>query len=282
MAEASLTPDRRIAIASAPQGARHAFAALLGLDQRLGDIVRAARDPMIGQMRLTWWHEALGRLDSAPAPAEPLLRDLATHVVAGGIRGAMLADLVEGWEVLLDEATNQESLGVYARGRGGLLFDLGTRLLRSTAEPYVGAAGRAWALADLANGSADGRVVEAARGTAAGLSRQAFAHRWPAPIRPLGILAKLAIAGGEPGNALAKSMAIARFRLMGRSRIYVPLLARSVLLPCASPGSRQHVAVFDRRRGDRGVGWRRHLPASGACLATADPFQAAACAGGLC
>jgi phytoene synthase len=216
MTEASLTPDRRIAIASAPQGARHAFAALLGLDQRLGDIVRAARDPMIGQMRLTWWHEALGRLDSAPAPAEPLLRDLATHVVAGGIRGTMLADLVEGWEVLLDEVTNQESLGVYARGRGGLLFDLGTRLLRSTAEPYVGAAGQAWALADLANGSADGRVVQAARGAVAGLSCQAFAHRWPAPIRPLGILAKLAIAGGEPGNALAKSMAIARFRLIGR------------------------------------------------------------------
>ena len=38
---------------------------------------------MVGQMRLAWWREALGRLDSAPAPAEPVLQALAARCTAG-------------------------------------------------------------------------------------------------------------------------------------------------------------------------------------------------------
>ena len=59
-------------------------------------IVAAARDSTIGLMRLTWWADALERLDTAPPPAEPVLTGLALHVLPHGVRGRDLAAMVDG------------------------------------------------------------------------------------------------------------------------------------------------------------------------------------------
>ena len=42
-------------------------------------------------MRLAWWREALQRLDTAPAPGEPVLRELAAAVLPLGVTGTALA-----------------------------------------------------------------------------------------------------------------------------------------------------------------------------------------------
>lgn len=68
--------ERALAVRYAPLDAQPGMAALLALDERLGAILRSTREPLIGQMRLTWWHEALAALDTASAPAEPLLSTL--------------------------------------------------------------------------------------------------------------------------------------------------------------------------------------------------------------
>ncbi|MCZ3214799.1 hypothetical protein NYZ43_19955, partial [Acinetobacter baumannii] len=54
-------PDRELMLAAAPHAARDALRALFDLDDRLAGIVRTTREPMVGQMRLVWWHDALER-----------------------------------------------------------------------------------------------------------------------------------------------------------------------------------------------------------------------------
>lgn len=210
-----LTADRQIAVASAAPADRNALAALLALDQRFGTIVRAARDPMIGQMRLTWWHDALTRLDRAPPPVEPLLQTLAAEVLPHGVTGAELATLVEGWEMLLEAMPNDPAgFASYAEARGGALFALAGRILGADAEALP-TAGQGWALADLALHSSDAALARAIRRYAADALQRAFANRWEGG-RAIGILALLARLALGDRSPLAKSLIVARFRMTGR------------------------------------------------------------------
>ena len=100
--EAPARAERDLAIGYARAPDRAALTALFALDDALGAVLRTTSEAMVGQLRLTWWHDALSRLDTNEAPAEPTLRTLAAHVVPRGTSGAVLAGLVEGWEELLD------------------------------------------------------------------------------------------------------------------------------------------------------------------------------------
>ncbi len=182
--------------------ARPALAALLALDDRLGAIVRAAREAMIGQLRLTWWHDALIRLDTAPPPAEPVLRALAAEVLPHGVSGGELAGMVEGWEELLEER-NAAALEGFAVGRGARMFGLAGRVLGTMPGDPLDAAGRGWALADIGE-------HDAARPWLA----QATAVRWSRPARALGAMTQLA-AMPDAGPARRTIRALAH-RLTGR------------------------------------------------------------------
>ena len=97
---ALLPPVQRLALAYAPTRARPAWLALLALDTRLAQQVRSAREPMLTQIRLAWWHDRLREPVSAWPQGEPLLVALADW---RGQHGS-LAQLVDGWEMLLGEA----------------------------------------------------------------------------------------------------------------------------------------------------------------------------------
>ncbi|RYE01298.1 MAG: hypothetical protein EOP61_11635, partial [Sphingomonadales bacterium] len=89
-------PERALILTYAGER-RAALAALLALDDALATLLRTTSEPALGQMRLAWWREALERLDSAPAPAEPVLRALAGEVLPLGVTGASLVPIVHGW-----------------------------------------------------------------------------------------------------------------------------------------------------------------------------------------
>lgn len=152
-----MSSDWTIAANYVPSGPRPGFVALGTLDARLGDIVRTTTQPLIGQMRLTWWHEQLCALDNeAQARGEPLLGALA-GLRRHGVGGAELAVLVEGWERLLDEPLDDEALAAYAEQRGDALFALCGRLLDGQARGGAG-----WAIADLAAHATDPALRERA------------------------------------------------------------------------------------------------------------------------
>ena len=86
-----LDPDRKLALAYVPAAARPAVEALWRLDVALAAILATGTQPLISQMRLAWWREALERLDHAPPPAEPVLQALAATVLPR-VTGAELAN----------------------------------------------------------------------------------------------------------------------------------------------------------------------------------------------
>lgn len=185
-------PELALAIGYAPSASRPALQALFDLDSALAVILSTTREPLVGQMRLTWWHEALTRLDTAPAPAEPVLAALAAMVLPRGVGGAGLATMIDGWEELLDDLTNEEAMARFAERRGAGLFGMaGTVLGAADADPLT-AAGAGWALVDLARHVRERGTAEKALAMARVSLDTATRHRWSRPARALGALAHLA------------------------------------------------------------------------------------------
>ncbi|MES2338571.1 MAG: squalene/phytoene synthase family protein [Pseudomonadota bacterium] len=219
MVNRHLTPDgqaaeRRMLMSYAAADRRDGLAALLALDDALGSILRTTRDPMVGQLRLTWWHDAIVALDQRPAPAEPVLQALARHVVPH-VASTRIASLVEGWEELLDpEPMTDARLSAYAAGRGGRLFAAAGALLGAAPGDPLDAAGQGWALTDLARHVDDRATGEKAMRLAVPALIDATRTRWSRPARALGAMTHLA---RMPDDAGAGRVARALWhRLTGR------------------------------------------------------------------
>ena len=186
-------PEFGLALRYASPGALPALFALFALDSALAGILRTTREPLVGQMRLTWWHEALTRLDSAAPPAEPVLQALARDVVPRGISGARLAGMIDGWEELLDaEALDDAAMGRHADARGGALFAMAGEIVGASDRDPVVPAGKGWALADLGRHLSDRSAAERALHLASVPLAEAGRVRWSRAARPLGALARIA------------------------------------------------------------------------------------------
>lgn len=202
--------ERRVILAYAPTRAREGLAALLALDDTLGAILRSTREPMVGQMRLTWWHDALASLDERAPPAEPVLQRLSAHVLPH-VPGGRLAEMIDGWDALLDDTAD---LDAYAEGRGARLFAAAATVLGAASSDPIAAAGRGWALADLAANSSDPGLADRAGEKAAVALASATGTRWSRDGRALGAMAHLARrAGASPRRRVAR---IVWHRLTGR------------------------------------------------------------------
>ena len=186
-------PERALALSYARTADRAALAALLALDDTLGQILRTTRDPLVGQMRLTWWHTALCALDTAPPPAQPVLQALAVEVLPRGVTGERLAGMIDGWEALLDpDPMDADRLKTYSEGRGSALFETAGRIVGAAEGDLLGIAGAGWSLADLARHARDASEAETARARALTLLVEARARPSSRPARPLGALALIA------------------------------------------------------------------------------------------
>ncbi len=187
-------PERQLALAYAPASARAALALVWQLDERMGAIVAAAREPAIGAMRLMWWRDALAALDApgARAPAEPLLIALEKMVLPRGATGVALGAIEEGWSALLDEEEpGIEAIMLHGRARGGALFAACATLLGADADG-VERAGEGWALADLGHRLRSAEARGFARARARALLATVPLRGWPAALRAIGLLAVLA------------------------------------------------------------------------------------------
>jgi phytoene synthase len=135
--------DRYLAALYAPADVRPALIALFGIDAELGAVVAGTTEPMIGEIRLAWWREALEGLDSGTVPAQPLLQLVAAELLPRGVGGAALAGLEDRW---LGMIGNSEVPAAHVEG-GGMLFGLAARLL-SGDEALGKQLGEAWVTGD--------------------------------------------------------------------------------------------------------------------------------------
>lgn len=213
-------PEQALALSYARPAGRDALHALFALDVTLGRIVRAARDPLIGEMRLTWWHGALNALDEAQPPAEPVLRALAAHVLPHGVTGARLADMIDGWEALLAEPLDGAALARHARFRGTVLFQAAATVLASREQRGIETLGRGWAYADVARNLRDGAIAALARDRAAARLPASFRHRPVGravrPLTALALIARMNLAGAPRAGAPRRVARLAWHRLTGR------------------------------------------------------------------
>ncbi|MBS0255070.1 MAG: hypothetical protein JSS36_07660 [Proteobacteria bacterium] len=122
-------------MAYAPAATRGHWLGLLALDARLAGVVRGAREPILGQLRLAWWRERLGEDPARWPTGEPLLAQLRA------LPAATMAPLVDGWEALL----LGEDLEAWLAARPAALAAL-------HAGPEVARLARGWALGELAGG----------------------------------------------------------------------------------------------------------------------------------
>jgi phytoene synthase len=185
-------PERSLALSYARAEGRPALEALLALDDALAQLLRTTREPALGQLRLAWWREALARLDTEAAPAEPVLQGLERAVLPTGVRGEALVPIVHGWEVLIEEEVlGAEALRRFGEGRGQLFVAAGAAMGAGAGDPLE-SAGQGWALADLARHLQAPAEAEEARALAAPLLDRAASARWSRNGRALGALAHLA------------------------------------------------------------------------------------------
>jgi len=204
-----------LALSYAPDRSRAALDALFSLDTALGNVLRTTREPLVGQMRLAWWREALQGLDASGAPAEPVLQSLASAVLPLGIEASALCGTVDAWEPLLGDIGNG-SIDEHARLRGRALFIMAGGALGAATDDPVGDAGEGWALADLAANLSDPSLASRAREEAAAKLTAARRSRWSRNGRALGALALIAdrqLSGPIPPTFVLR---LARFRLSGR------------------------------------------------------------------
>jgi phytoene synthase len=193
-----LPPEARLALAWSPPHLRAAFATLLQLDRRLAKIVARTSEPMLGQIRLAWWREALGKPLTARPRGDVVLDALGEHWSG---REDLLVAMLDGWECLLAADTlSKDDLVRYAAGRAAPFAGLVATADRALQARITLAASR-YALADLAANLSNPAEREAA--IALGLKAQPRpTTRMPRALRGLGVLEALALRalarGGRP------------------------------------------------------------------------------------
>lgn len=210
-----LPPLLRLALVYAPTRARPATLAFFALDLRLGAIVRATREPLLGQTRLAWWRERLLEAPELWPAGEPVLAALRECT---GL-AAHLAQLVDGWEELLVSDDPAHGVAGLVEGRAKACAALAELLGHSRFAKAVTSAARNWALADLVEhlSPAGGRDQALAE-----LQDRSFdLGRLPHDLRPLAILNALAKrVSSNPDVKLNPSVAtflqIVRIGLFGR------------------------------------------------------------------
>jgi phytoene synthase len=204
----TLAPPQRLALAYAPRADRPAWLAVLALDARLAEVVRQAREPLIGQIRLAWWRERLAEDASAWPAGEPLLAALRSWRGGHGALGPM----VDGWEVLLGEAPlDRESLSAAVEGRAAGLVAVAVHLGHRDRAEAVRSLARRWVRADLAVNLSDPR--ERAVLAALAVDEERVQPALPRALRPLVVLEGFSRHGPPGLVALLRAL---RLGILGR------------------------------------------------------------------
>jgi len=188
-------PDRAFALDHVPTLHRAAVAALWALDDLLGQVVASTTQPMVGQMRLLWWREAL----ETRTRGHPVLEGM-TLLEAAGIDAQALGTIIDGWEELLEPLPlDAESLVRYAVSRGSQLFDLSAQLMGGACPESAGAG---WALADFGLRCSD--TATSAHALLMAEDRLATVDLKALP-RPLRILVRLARSDVAAGRRIVRT-----------------------------------------------------------------------------
>ena len=197
-----LEPLQRLIVAYAKSADREHYALLFALDARFAEIVRSTSEILIGQMRLTWWRDILTKpVDERPV-GEPLVEQI-NRLEAVGRGLEPLLDLLDGWEVMLDDFPwDDRQFQTYATARGCGFFEFGTAEAQPLTDDQAEYA-RAWALWDFARHCSDGNMRTLAFDRCSQILASRSGPHFDRSGRPLSILCRLMIRDVRKGQLAA-------------------------------------------------------------------------------
>jgi phytoene synthase len=144
----------------ADAGARADVIALYAFDHVLARVPFQVSEPLMGEIRLTWWREALDEIyGSGPVRSHPVALGLADAVRRRGLARAPLDALVEArfGDIAPEPFVNTEAALIWADQTAGALMQAAAQALGGPANFHAAKlAGRAYGLAVLANRRAIG------------------------------------------------------------------------------------------------------------------------------
>jgi 15-cis-phytoene synthase len=169
--------------------------ALYAFDGELERVRRVASNPLMAEIRLTWWREAVEEIGGGgPARAHPVGRALADAVAGHDLPREPLEAMIEARLAVLGKTQlDIDEARVWARDAGGSVAALAARVLDPTGDPGAAApAGAVWGLVLLRRaGRADrGELDRAIAESLPSASRAA--RRLSAPAFPAAACATLA------------------------------------------------------------------------------------------
>ena len=119
-------PDRFLCALLAPAERRDALLTLLLFNHALARIPEIVSQPMAGMIRLQWWRDALGELESGqPARRHPVVEALSVVLAGGLVEPAALHALIDAREPALERIPPEAgALETYAATTSGALQSL--------------------------------------------------------------------------------------------------------------------------------------------------------------
>jgi phytoene synthase len=153
---------RWLASRFAPSAGRARLAALYAWNHEIARVRETVSDPLVGEIRLAWWREAIGEIYEAPERARrhPVVLALADAIAPPAPRPprALFEALIDARARDLDPRrfADLDEISLYVEATAGGLAKLAARLLVGAGEiapatdAGLGAAGRSWGLAGLA------------------------------------------------------------------------------------------------------------------------------------
>ena len=141
-----ISPFQRVLLGATGRDAAR-ISRVFALDNECAHIARVAHEPLMAQIRLAWWRDALSATEMGAEHRAPMTEAIRALDGFGAMRPHLIA-MIDGWEELVagDEGDLAGLVRRYARGRGGGLF-------AALSPDSCGAAsdvGTVWALWDLA------------------------------------------------------------------------------------------------------------------------------------
>jgi len=148
-----LDADRCLAVLAAPPPDAAPLLALFLLNAELARSGELSQGPLLAELRLQWWHDALAEAAAGRPKEQPVLRALAAPLSEGRLPLAELQALVELRQGELAEAPFPDlaAMAEHAAAGGGCLNALAARLLGAAGPETEAAAkiGAAFALVGL-------------------------------------------------------------------------------------------------------------------------------------
>ncbi len=139
----------------APPQAREALFAVLAFNIEVAKTRAVVSEPMLGEIRLQWWREAVEEIFGGTVRQHEVVRPLADAVAAHKLDQSLLHTLIDARARDLDDTAfaTWGEVDAYADGTVGALLSLCARICSPAETPaadFLRPLGRAWALAGLA------------------------------------------------------------------------------------------------------------------------------------